>query len=67
MLAVTGCNGFGLTLGMVAAREAARLIAGAPEDSLLLPVSEPKPLPGSRLVPALFRRVLAPAVNRLGA
>ena len=67
MLAVTGCNGFGLTLGMVAAREVARLIAGAPDDSLLLPVSEPKPLPGPRLVPALFRRVLAPAMNRLGA
>ena len=67
MLAVTGCNGFGLTLGLVAAREAARLIAGASPDSLALPVAEAKPLPGSRVVPALFSAALAPIANRFGA
>lgn len=67
MLAVTGCNGLGLTLGITAAREAARLICGASPDSLALPVSAPQPLPGAWLVPTLFGKVLAPLANRLGA
>lgn len=67
LLAVTGCNGFGLTLGVLAAREAARHILGRARDALALPLTEPTPLPGARLVPALLRGLLVPAANRLGA
>jgi glycine/D-amino acid oxidase-like deaminating enzyme len=67
LLAVTGCNGFGLTLGALAAREAARHILGRSPDALALPLSEPKPLPAARLLPALLRGVLVPLANRLGA
>jgi glycine/D-amino acid oxidase-like deaminating enzyme len=67
LLAVTGCNGFGLTLGLLAAREAARHIMGRAPDALALPLSEPKPLPAARLMPALLRNVIAPLANRLGA
>ncbi len=67
LLAVTGCNGFGLTLGVLAAREAVRHILGRTPDALALPLSEPKPLPAARLMPALLRGVLAPLANRLGA
>jgi glycine/D-amino acid oxidase-like deaminating enzyme len=66
LLAVTGCNGFGLTLGVLAAREAARHIAGRAPDALALPLSEPEPLPAARLIPALLRGVLVPLANRLG-
>ncbi|WP_432653726.1 NAD(P)/FAD-dependent oxidoreductase [Sphingosinicella terrae] len=66
MLAVTGCNGFGLTLGMLAAREAASFILGTPAGDLALPISEAKPLPAAGLMPALFRSVLAPLANRFG-
>ncbi|HTU13364.1 MAG TPA: FAD-dependent oxidoreductase [Allosphingosinicella sp.] len=67
LLAVTGCNGFGLTLGVLAAREAARHIMGRAPAALALPLSEAKPLPAARLMPALLRAVLAPLANRLGA
>lgn len=67
LLAVTGCNGFGLTLGVLAAREAARHIIGRAPDALALPLTEPRPLPGARLVPALLRGLLVPVANRLGA
>lgn len=66
LVAVTGCNGFGLTLGMVAAREAARLILGAQPGDLALPVSAPRKLPGAKVVPALFQKIVAPLANRLG-
>lgn len=66
LLAVTGDNGFGLTLGLVAAREAARLILGAAPESLALPLTAPKPLPAARIMPALLRNVVAPLANRLG-
>ena len=67
VLAVTGCNGLGLTLGVLAAREAARHIAGRAPDALALPLSEPEPLLAARLMPALLRGVLVPLANRLGA
>lgn len=67
LLAVTGCNGFGLTLGVLAAREAVRHIMGEGQDALALPLSRPKPLPAPRLVPAMLRGVLVPVINRLGA
>ena len=67
LLAVTGCNGFGLTLGVLAAREAVRHIMGRAPDALALPLSDPGPLPAARLMPALLRGVLAPLANRFGA
>jgi len=66
LLAVTGCNGFGLTLGVTAAREAARLIATGDDTDTALPLVDARPLPASRLVPALFRNILAPIANRFG-
>ena len=67
LVAVAGCNGLGLTLGIAAAREAARLILGVPADRLALPLTIPKPLPAARLVPLLFRTVMAPLANRFAA
>jgi glycine/D-amino acid oxidase-like deaminating enzyme len=67
IIAITGCNGFGLTLGVSAAREAARLLLGAAPDSLALPFGPPRPAPAARLVPALFGRVIVPLANRFGA
>jgi glycine/D-amino acid oxidase-like deaminating enzyme len=65
MIAVTGCNG--LTLGAVAARQAARLILEEPMEGMALPPSELKPVPGGRMLSAFFRRALVPIVNRFGA
>lgn len=67
LLAVTACNGFGLTLGMVAGRAASEYIAGTPPSDLALPLSEPKALGGRRIVPALFRNAIIPLANRFGA
>jgi glycine/D-amino acid oxidase-like deaminating enzyme len=67
MVAVTGCNGFGLTLGAVAARQAARLILEEPMEGMALSPSELKPVPGGRMLSVLFRRALVPLVNRFGA
>jgi len=64
--AVAGCNGFGLTLGICAAREAAALIGGATEDDLALPVLTPSPLTGARLIPWAMRTIAVPLMNRLG-
>ncbi|MFN3945794.1 MAG: NAD(P)/FAD-dependent oxidoreductase [Allosphingosinicella sp.] len=66
IVSVSGCNGFGLTMGMSAAREAARLVSGTPAAELSLPVREPRPLPGARIAPALMRSLAAPLANRLG-
>ena len=63
--AVAGCNGFGLTLGITAAREAAALIGGATEDDLALPVQTPSPLAGARLIPWAMRTIAVPLMNRL--
>jgi glycine/D-amino acid oxidase-like deaminating enzyme len=67
LLAVMGCNGFGLTLGILAAREAARHILGEDADGLVLPLSKSRALPAARLMPALLRGVLVPLANRFGA
>lgn len=64
--AVAGCNGFGLTLGISAAREAAALIGGATEDDLALPIRTPSPLAGARLIPWAMRTIAVPLMNRLG-
>ncbi|MFD0849285.1 NAD(P)/FAD-dependent oxidoreductase [Sphingosinicella xenopeptidilytica] len=64
--AVAGCNGFGLTLGISAAREAAALIGGATEDDLALPILTPSPLAGARLIPWAMRTIAVPLMNRLG-
>lgn len=63
---VTGCNGFGLTHGIAAAREAAKLLTGASPDALALPVTPPKPLKGHRFVAFTLRSMVAPALNRFG-
>lgn len=63
---VTGCNGFGLTHGIAAAREAAKLLSGASPDTLALPVTPPKPLKGHRFVAFTLRSMVAPALNRFG-
>jgi len=63
---VTGCNGFGLTHGISAAREAARLLSGRSPDELALPVVPPKPLKGHRFVAFTLRAIVAPALNRFG-
>jgi glycine/D-amino acid oxidase-like deaminating enzyme len=64
--AVAGCNGFGLTLGISAAHEAAALIGGAPEDDLALPVLTPSPLTGARMIPWAMRTIAVPIMNRIG-
>lgn len=64
--AISGCNGFGLTHGIAAAREAAKLLAGLSSDALALPVFPPKPLKGHRFVAFTLRSMVAPALNRFG-
>jgi glycine/D-amino acid oxidase-like deaminating enzyme len=66
-IAVTGCNGAGLTLGILAAREAVRLVLGTPAEDLVLPVSSAAALPLARTMPMVLRNLLAPIANRLGA
>jgi sarcosine oxidase len=64
--ALAGCNGFGLTLGIAAAREAAAMIGGTAEHDLALPILDPKALPGRNLLPWIMRTVAVPLMNRLG-
>ncbi|MBB4633027.1 NAD(P)/FAD-dependent oxidoreductase [Sphingosinicella soli] len=64
--ALAGCNGFGLTLGIAAAREAAAMIGGTPEDDLALPILDPAALPGHKMLPWFMRAVAVPLMNRLG-
>lgn len=66
LIAVTGCNGFGLTLGMVAAREAARLVLGRPTGELALPVKAPSAIRGGAFIAGIMRNVVIPLANRLG-
>ena len=66
IIAVGGCNGFGLTLGLIAARQAVRLVLGTPTEQLALPITEPRRLRGAAIAPALFRTVAAPLANRFG-
>ena len=63
--ALAGCNGFGLTLGIAAAREAAAMIDGTAEDDLALPILTPSPLAGARLIPWAMRTIAVPLMNRL--
>jgi glycine/D-amino acid oxidase-like deaminating enzyme len=65
--AARGCNGFGHTLGISAARELAALALGAAPEDLAFPVAPPKPAPMPRFTEALVRRVIAPLANRFGA
>nr|WP_198148670.1 FAD-dependent oxidoreductase [Sphingomonas sp. Y57] len=67
LVGVTGCNGAGLTLGILAGREAARWAMGTAEAELVLPLSPPKPLPLARIFPAVLRNLLVPIANRVGA
>lgn len=67
LTAVTGCNGLGLTLGMTAAREAARLICGVEAGELAFTVTGPARLPAARLIPKAMEKVIVPLANRLGA
>lgn len=67
LIAVTGCNGFGLTLGMIAAREAARLVLGTAPGELALPVKPPKAISGGHMVSSLLRNLVIPLGNRFGA
>ncbi|MBY8824245.1 NAD(P)/FAD-dependent oxidoreductase [Sphingomonas colocasiae] len=64
--AISGCNGFGLTHGIAAAREAAKLLTGQSPDTLALPIFPPKPLKGHRFVAFTLRSMVAPALNRFG-
>lgn len=66
LIGVTGCNGAGLTLGMLAGREAARHALGTAEVDLLLPLTAPKALPLARTMPVLLRNLLVPIANRVG-
>jgi glycine/D-amino acid oxidase-like deaminating enzyme len=61
--ALSGCNGFGLTHGICAAREAARLLAGAVEGDIVLPVTVPRPLAGRGLANLMIRRLMVPMLN----
>ncbi|MDT9599146.1 NAD(P)/FAD-dependent oxidoreductase [Sphingosinicella rhizophila] len=65
--ALSGCNGFGLTHGISAAREAARLLAGAEPSELALPVLPARRMRGKAMLERVMRRVLVPMLNRLGA
>ncbi|MES2498534.1 MAG: FAD-dependent oxidoreductase [Pseudomonadota bacterium] len=67
LIAVTGCNGAGLTLGILAGREAARFALGTPEEALVLPLSPATPLPFARTMPVLLRNLLVPIANHIGA
>jgi glycine/D-amino acid oxidase-like deaminating enzyme len=67
MVAITGCNGFGVTLGMIAAREAARMVLGTPVAELALPAKAPAAIRGGRLLAGAMRNVVIPLANRLGA
>lgn len=67
LVAVTGCNGLGLTLGIGAARQAVRYLEGVSPNMLALPLSEPRPLPGARLVESIMQSALVPLANRFGA
>lgn len=67
LVAVTGCNGLGLTLGIGAARQAVRYLEGVSPDMLALPLSEPSPLPSARIIEAIMRSALVPLANRFGA
>jgi len=67
LIGVTGCNGAGLTLGILAGREAARLAMGTPEAELVLPLTPPTALPLARIMPGLLRNLLVPIANRMGA
>lgn len=67
LVGVTGCNGAGLTLGILAGREAARWAMGTAEDELVLPLSPARPLPLARAMPVLLRNLLVPIANRIGA
>ncbi|HUE78756.1 MAG TPA: FAD-binding oxidoreductase [Sphingomicrobium sp.] len=66
LIAITGCNGFGLTLGMIAAREAAELVLGTPADQLALPVKAPKAIRGASLMSSMIRNIVVPLANRFG-
>ncbi|MEO7602397.1 MAG: FAD-binding oxidoreductase [Sphingomicrobium sp.] len=66
LIAVTGCNGFGMTLGMVAAREAARLVLGTPVEQLALPVKAPKAVRAGSLLSGVMRNIVIPLANRFG-
>lgn len=67
LIAVTGCNGAGLTLGTLSGREAARFTLGTAEAALVLPLTPPTPLPLARTMPVLLRSLLSPIANRIGA
>ena len=64
--AVTGCNGLGLTLGLTAAREAARFFCGAGVEELALPVTGPVRLPAASMLPKVLEKTLVPIANRMG-
>jgi glycine/D-amino acid oxidase-like deaminating enzyme len=66
-LAISGCNGFGLTLGCIAAREAARSFSGANADDIALSISKLSKLRGRKAMPWIIRHIVAPLANRLGA
>lgn len=65
--AMVGCNGFGHTLAISAAQELARLVMGAEERDLALPVSNPRPSLANGLLGGLLACGIAPLANRLGA
>lgn len=65
-VAVTGCNGFGLTLGIAAAREAVRHLVGAAPNTLALPISLPRRSHAARVKSLLLNRVILPIANRAG-
>jgi glycine/D-amino acid oxidase-like deaminating enzyme len=67
LIGVTGCNGAGLTLGMLAGCEAARHALGTAEADLVLPLTAPRALPLVRVLPVLLRNLLVPIANRVGA
>lgn len=67
LIGVTGCNGAGLTLGILAGREAARHALGTSEAELVLPLTPPRALPLARVLPVLLRNLLVPIANRVGA
>jgi glycine/D-amino acid oxidase-like deaminating enzyme len=47
------CNGRGVAMGPIMGRELARCAAGVPEEELLVPLSQPKPIPWYPLHPLL--------------
>ena len=63
----TGCQGLGVTYATGTGRELGKLALGVPEDSVDVPVSEPKKAPMAQSMPGLMRHVIFPLLNRISA